>query len=167
MSRVLNAATVVLSGCGLAFAVAGAEAPAIRQPIQFDHLRHAKADIQCVQCHEGVEKSPRAGIPEVSVCMGCHGEDQASTPDMEKVLYYGKPGLEIPWVRLYRLPAHVVFSHERHVSFGGLACDACHGGHGKSEQPPRGPVNKVLTMNGCLECHRARGASTDCVACHK
>ncbi len=167
MSLLPVALVAVLSGSGLVLAVAVAGRRPVLQPIEFDHRRHAKAEIPCSQCHEGVEGSARAGIAGVPVCMECHGEDEPATPGMKLLHSQAKAGQEIPWIRLYRLPAHVVFSHERHVSLGGVACGSCHGNHGDTERPPPGPEPRVLTMDGCIDCHRDLKADTDCIACHK
>ncbi len=170
MTRVLAGPVVVLfSGFGLALAgslaLTGEEARV--QPVAFNHQVHGKRDIACTDCHEGAESSAPAGLPRVSVCLECHGEDTTTTPEKDRMKAFAAAGREIPWVRLYRLPAHVVFSHERHVALGKLACDLCHGGHGASVAPPGYPEPAVLTMDGCLACHGLRGASLDCLACHK
>ena len=165
----LLALAVLFCVCGgaVALATAGLATPPVEQPIAFNHLRHAKRDIACADCHQGVETSAFACLPRVSLCMDCHGEDTDTTPEKDRMKAYAAAKTEIPWVRLYRLPAHVVFSHERHVALGKVRCDACHGSHGESERPPERPVSATLRMRRCLSCHAEKGASVDCVACHK
>lgn len=165
----LLAFLLLLCGWGGAMALATATWPSapVEQPLAFNHALHAKQDIPCAHCHPGVEDSAIASLPRLAVCTECHGEDTASTPEKERLLSFVAAGKEIPWARLYRLPAHVVFSHERHVALGGLECARCHGGHGASETPPLRPEPEVLRMDGCLSCHKAKGASDDCIACHK
>jgi hypothetical protein len=173
MSRLVSSGVALCSASGLAFAMvsAGLVEPAIVQPLPFDHALHASFDLECVDCHEGVEEYAIARIPRLSLCMECHEEDaeseEALSPAKEKLLSYAESGSEIPWVRLYRLSAHVVFSHERHVTFGEVACSQCHGDHGSSDRPPPRPVTAPLTMDGCMACHESAGASNDCIACHR
>lgn len=43
------------------------------QPLAFSHRVHSgDLQIDCLYCHGGAEKGPRAGIPAASVCMNCH-----------------------------------------------------------------------------------------------
>jgi len=43
------------------------------QPVAFSHRLHAgELAVQCLYCHSAAEKSRRAGVPAVSVCMNCH-----------------------------------------------------------------------------------------------
>ena len=169
MSRALALAAVLSSGAGLAVAVSSAVPgdASGTQPLPFNHRIHGDNGIGCTDCHGGAEGSAVAGLPRTAFCMECHGEDTATTPDKDRLKAFAEAGREVPWVRLYRLPAHVVFSHERHTALGGLACDRCHGDHGRSEAPPPHPEYEVLFMDGCLRCHEAKGASLDCIACHR
>jgi len=44
-----------------------------KQPIWFSHKIHAGQNgINCVYCHNSVEKGKSAGIPSVNICMNCH-----------------------------------------------------------------------------------------------
>jgi len=169
MSRPFLAVVCALSGSGFAVALVNAdrEARSVEQPLAFNHARHAEFEIECADCHEGVEQSAFAMIPPVSLCMGCHEDEDPATPEMKRLMDAAAGKAEIPWVRLYRLPAHVIFSHERHVVFGEVSCRTCHGNHGTSERPPPRPEPMVLTMAGCMECHETRHALNDCIACHR
>ena len=69
----------------------------------------------------------------------------------------------IAWVRLQRLPDFVYFTHERHLAHG-LQCSTCHGEVDRMTTTPRAATYE---MGWCLSCHRQRGASRDCVTCHK
>jgi hypothetical protein len=60
----------------------------------------------------------------------------------------------------------VYFSHRRHVGIGKLECGACHGDIAVSQHPPSRALVRI-TMEFCLDCHRAKGQSLDCVACHR
>lgn len=170
MSRALLlgfAALASSSGAVAAFSTALPGHGPVAQPLAFNHRLHGANGLACADCHEGVESSAAATIPRAAKCMECHEEDDAGTPEKDRLKALAAGGGEIPWVRLYRLPAHVVFSHERHVALGKVACADCHGGHGDSEAPPGRPERAVLTMDGCLACHESRGASLDCIACHR
>ncbi len=169
MSRAALALVVAFSGSGVAlsFRATDPELAPIVQPIEFNHSVHVARGIGCEDCHQGVQTSAKAGIPRVAVCVDCHAEDTATTPEKDKLKAFAAAKREIPWVRIYRLPAHVVFSHERHVAMGGVACEACHGDHGRSAAPPPRPASVFPGMNACLACHAAKGASRDCVACHR
>ena len=45
------------------------------QPIAFSHQIHAgENEIPCQYCHTQASRSPSAGVPSVSKCIGCHNE---------------------------------------------------------------------------------------------
>ncbi len=134
------------------------------QPVPFSHRIHAGVNaIGCEMCHAYAEHSPVAGIPSMARCYGCHkfvGRDKAEVQLVVKTYQDGKV---LEWNRVYRVPDHVFFTHERHVA-AGLRCQTCHG-----EVEKMDVVRQVspLTMGWCVDCHRQRGAPTDCVTCHK
>ncbi|MBI1909480.1 MAG: cytochrome c3 family protein [Deltaproteobacteria bacterium] len=139
----------------------------VSQPIAFNHKVHvAGLGLDCTHCHVGVETTPFATLPTAEICLGCHSTPLSQNPEEEKVRLYGEERGEIPWQRLTRLPDHVYFSHQRHVTFGKVACEACHGKMPERVTPPsRAPVE--LSMDDCLGCHRQKGASEDCILCHR
>lgn len=57
----------------------------------------------------------------------------------------------IPWVKIHNLPDHVFFSHEQHVSVGGVACQTC---HGPIEEMETVKQFSTLAMGWCINCHR-------------
>lgn len=57
----------------------------------------------------------------------------------------------IPWIRIHNLPDHVFFSHEQHVSAGGVACQTCHGAIEEMEVVKQ---HSPLSMGWCVNCHR-------------
>jgi len=152
------------------------------QPIAYSHQLHAgKLEIECVYCHNSVEKSKHAGIPTVNVCMNCHkavsegsttGTDEiakiyeAAGFDASTMSYTGetKP---IKWVKVHNLPDHVYFNHSQHVVVGDLDCKQCHGDMTKetvARVMTTADLNAVednefkftrptLTMGWCIECH--------------
>lgn len=148
------------------------------QPIHFSHKMHAgKHKIPCEYCHFNAQKSRHAGVPPLSVCLGCHdpakGAVHADKPEIKKLLslaksevdtYYSsdedgdhmdpgvrKSGGMIHWNRVHQLPDHVFFSHEWHVK-AGVSCKTCHGPIDEMEVVRQ---HADLTMGWCIECHRS------------
>ena len=144
-----------LSGC----------AEPTEQPLAFNHKAHKEAGIECGTCHEYFENATYAGIPSTETCTLCH-DGESESPELQRLAGYVSAGEEVPWKRLYGVPSHVFYSHRRHVVSGKLACAECHGAIGELAQPPRyALVNQ--TMQWCIGCHEERGASTDCIHCHR
>lgn len=134
------------------------------QPIQFTHKLHLQNGMQCVDCHQGVDKGPVAGIPSVSFCMTCHQVIATDRPGIKKVAGYLQRGEDIPWQRVYyyQPSAHVRFDHAPHIR-AGVECASC---HGDMKQQTVAVRSVILTMGYCLNCHRAKKASIDCTTCH-
>lgn len=174
MTRVLSIAGLVLlaaaaSSCRGYKADEG-DGPA--QPIAFYHSVHAGQNkIPCAYCHYTADRSVDAGIPGVSVCVGCHvpgssapgaAASQATLayPSAQRDTFwnrqastlvdYWKRGEQVPWVRVHKIPEHAKFPHFMHVN-AGLKCQTCHG-----------PVQEMKTvyqfsslrMGWCIDCHR-------------
>jgi hypothetical protein len=76
---------------------------------------------------------------------------------------YAKNNRSIPWVRVYEIPGFVSFSHRTHVKAGNT-CEDCHGKVAESDQLARATN---ISMGGCMDCHKAKNASTDCTFCHE
>lgn len=146
--------------------IARSYGPAVKQPLAFNHKKHFEQGIKCSGCHDSVEKLAVAGKPRLETCMLCHETPLGQTAAEEQVRQYAARGEEIRWSKLYKLPEHVFFPHESHVVGAKIECKTCHGNIGESVSPPKRPeIN--LTMNDCLACHRSRGVTIDCIACHK
>jgi hypothetical protein len=154
--------------------------PPPSQPMSFSHKVHAGDNqIGCSACHAYAERAPVAGLPSQARCQGCHKfvKEDADRPQLTEAMkplvawLRRRPPEPIPWVRVHRLPDHVLFTHQRHVT-AGVKCQACHGEVEKMEQ-----VRQVssLLMGWCLECHRRKQAEkpgrlthlTECLTCHK
>ncbi len=147
--------------------LAGACSAEVRQPIAYNHSVHVKKlELACETCHETSRSGEVAGLPAVSTCAACHQEANGTSPEEKMVVDAVGAGRDIPWARLYDLPRHVYFTHRRHVAVAGIACERCHGDMGSQTRPPPSPL-VALTMDGCMECHRERGASRDCDVCHR
>jgi hypothetical protein len=138
-------------------------AAANAQPLTFSHRIHAGDNaISCLVCHPYARRSPVAGIPSVQRCAQCHLTIAATKPEVVKLLGYWERKQPIPWVRVHDLPDYVRFTHKRHV-LAAIACQTCHGEVAGMEAASR---TAPLTMGWCLDCHRARQASTECLTCH-
>jgi hypothetical protein len=142
----------------------------VAQPIEFDHRHHARDDgIDCVYCHQTVETQGFAGIPSSERCMGCHGQIWPDSPELAPLRASWASGIPVRWKRVNALPGFVYFHHGIHIQ-AGLPCARC---HGEIENMPRVRRAYAMTMNFCLECHRARQGGrqiarlTTCTACHR
>jgi hypothetical protein len=134
------------------------------QPLPFSHRTHAGVNhIGCRMCHAYAEHSIIAGIPSMTRCYGCHKFIDRDKPDIQLLVKTYDDGKVIEWNRVYRVPDHVFFTHERHLA-AGLRCQRCHG-----QVQEMDVVQQVspLTMGWCVDCHRERNAPTDCLTCHK
>jgi len=137
----------------------------VDQPVRFNHIHHKDvAKLDCFFCHRYVREHRAAGIPNIEVCRVCHSSDAISKrPEAMKVFGYVKEGKQIPWQRMYQLPAFVVFPHWIHIQ-AKIDCSTCHGVTGVSDTPVR-MVDRDY-MEWCVDCHKKRGADTDCYTCH-
>lgn len=143
-------------------------------PFQNAALRGQKEIRPCVGCHRGVWATSDATIPSATMCLTCHERGarlaRSGESAMRLVLVRaGEPPAphvdDIPWVRINTLPPNVYFSHTAHVQFASMSCTTCHQDVRMLTSPPS--MVRVFSMSQCLECHAARGASTDCLTCHK
>jgi len=149
----------------------------IQQPIPFNHKWHlTKVGVEdCAFCHEYVQEYAVAGIPSIKACGWCHVEGleisdelKSEYPNAEELMAevrdYAEKGREIQWVRMYKNPDYVVFSHRQHIRQK-VSCQEC---HGKMGQDAKAVVNaKLISMKRCVKCHKKRKVSTDCLTCHK
>jgi hypothetical protein len=134
------------------------------QPIAFSHQIHIqKVGLECTHCHIYADKSPKAGIPAVKICMDCHETVAVDKPGIKKLKGYWDRKEPIPWMKVHRQPWHIYFTHKRHIK-AKIECTTCHG-----EVKAMTTVRKVRTleMGWCVNCHRAKNAPTDCLTCHK
>lgn len=137
------------------------------QPVAFTHPVHVqKLGMNCLYCHNAANKSPDAGLPAVSTCMGCHtiigpkrpksdlGPERTSA-ELEKLQAYadlkgmGKNAKPVPWERIHKVPEYVRFPHMRHVN-AGVTCQTC---HGRVQEMDRVYQAESLNMGWCVNCH--------------
>ena len=133
------------------------------QPIDFSHAHHVtEGGIDCQFCHAYARRGPVAGIPSVQRCAGCHQTVLSEQPEIVKVLEYWDNKEPIPWLRVHDLPDYVRFSHKPHIR-AGVNCADCHGNVAAMEAAVQ---VESLSMGWCLDCHKEREASRDCLTCH-
>ena len=152
-------------GCQAGASPGTAEAtPAEGPAVQFSHKTHAADNqIGCGVCHPYARHSPNAGLAPASVCIGCHKFVSKDKPDIKRLRAEFAAGRSLTWTRVHRVPDHVFFSHERHLAKN-IECKACHGEVASMALDQR--VQK-LEMGFCMDCHRQKQATVDCLACHK
>jgi hypothetical protein len=124
----------------------------VEQPIPFSHQHHVRDDgIDCRYCHTSVETSAFAGVPPISTCMTCHSQLFVDARVLGP-LHRADAGDEtLRWNRVHDLPDFVYFDHSIHVAKG-VGCTTC---HGAIDRMPLTRRVASLTMQWCLECHRA------------
>ena len=123
----------------------------VEQPVQFDHRHHTKDEgIDCRYCHNTVDRSPSAGIPQTQLCLNCHSQVWNKSPILEPIRQSFINNTPIKWNRVYQVPEFVYFNHSIHVNKG-VGCISCHGKVGEMAAIEKATP---LTMSWCLECHR-------------
>ncbi len=141
-----------------------APATADSQEVAFSHKTHAGDNqIGCTVCHSYARHSPNAGLAPTSVCIGCHKFVSKDKPGVQKLTAEFAAGRPLTFARVHRVPDHVFFSHERHLAQG-VTCKAC---HGDVAAMARDEKVHDLQMGFCMDCHRQKQATVDCLACHK
>ena len=121
------------------------------QPIPFKHSIHAGENkIECLYCHQNVDKSRHATVPAMNVCMGCHTHVATDRPNVQILTELYNKGESSHWVKIHDLPEHVFFPHNRHVA-AGVKCQIC---HGPIQEMDKVKQENEFTMGFCLRCHR-------------
>lgn len=139
--------------------------PTAEQPIPFPHNVHVEKGLMCTDyCHESVTKGPKAGIPSVNTCMICHVAIATDRPLIQTITAYHQRGEDLPWQRVYgyTAQAHVRFNHAPHIR-AEVECATCHGNVAQQTVAER---SVDLSMGFCVNCHKERNASNDCLTCH-
>ena len=133
------------------------------QPIPFSHRLHAGIkDIDCRFCHPYVQRSTFPGLPPVEKCLFCHNYIIANHPQIQKEHDYFNTRTPTPWRKVFYIPEHVLFNHQRHIRKG-FACEKC---HGQIKQMDR-LKDFRFQMGFCVQCHRENKGNLDCwLACH-
>lgn len=133
------------------------------QPIAFSHKLHAgQQNLKCATCHKNAEPGDRMGLATAAMCMECHSDVKAESPEIQKLAAYVKDKREITWRRVYQVPSYVFFSHRSHLE-NGATCVTCHGEVKELEQMYK---VKEISMSSCMLCHAEKQAPTGCTYCH-
>ncbi len=133
------------------------------QPIPFSHRVHAGVkNIQCEFCHPYVGKSKFPGLPPVEKCLYCHQYIIANFPWIQKEHEYFNTKTPTPWAKVFYIPEHVFFNHQRHIKKE-IACQECHGAVETMDRLHAEPFQ----MGFCVGCHREKKVNLGCwLACH-
>lgn len=136
----------------------------VAQPFDFSHQIHLSKGAICTDCHTGVETGPKAGIPNVNTCMICHSQIATERPLIQQLADLQARGLDLVWNRVYdyQPQAHVRFEHAPHIR-AAVECSTCHGDQA-AQTVARRAVD--MTMSFCVNCHKQKQASNDCLTCH-
>jgi len=160
-----------------------------QQPISFDHQLHAgKLKLDCIFCHNGVQKQAKALIPTSETCMVCHKSVGYGIEDIKKQKEYNKliktwvGKKQIKWIKIHNLPDHAKFNHAIHLNAikkdlikkidTNELCIACHSDVTQMMQVTQ---TKSLNMGFCVNCHRDYNkqknrvgniAPINCSTCH-
>ncbi|MFN3327124.1 MAG: cytochrome c3 family protein [Bryobacteraceae bacterium] len=137
--------------------------PAPEQPLPFSHKTHVANGLKCAECHTMPDPGDFATLPKTDTCMKCHVAIKKDSPHIAKLADFHTRKRPIPWAPVYRIPDWVMFSHIRHTAIEGVTCETCHGPVHQRDVLRR---EKDLSMAACMECHRVKGASLDCLYCH-
>ena len=138
--------------------------PAPAQPVAFSHKKHAgEAKIACDNCHEPTRSGATLVMPQGAKCMQCHATIATDKPDIKRIADAAQNNQILQWIRIYRVPSFVAFSHKTHTS-AGVQCEDCHGPVAEREAITR---EKDLSMGGCISCHTQKSAPTGCDTCHQ
>ena len=138
--------------------------PEVSQPFAFSHQLHLSKELVCTDCHEGVERGPVAGLPSVNTCMICHSQIATDRPAIQALAALQEKGTDLTWPRVYGYPreAHVRFEHAPHIR-SGVECATCHGDMAQQTVAER---VVEMDMGFCVNCHKSKQASNDCLTCH-
>jgi len=138
--------------------------PDARQPFEFSHQIHLSKGVLCTDCHTGVEQGPVAGLPSINTCMICHSQIATEKPLIKTLTDMQTTGRELDWQRVYGwvAGAHVRFDHAPHIR-AKVECSTCHGNLAE-QTVARRAVD--MNMSFCVNCHKSKQASNDCLTCH-
>jgi len=133
------------------------------QPINYSHKKHIALGMQCLDCHKGATEKDQAGLPGTEQCMVCHRTIKPESAEIKKLAEINKRRGKLGWVRVYKVPDFVFFSHASHAK-ANEQCVTCHG-----QVQERDILAKEVStsMVACMNCHAQRKVSNECVLCHQ
>lgn len=134
-----------------------------QQPLPYSHKTHMGLGLQCKSCHSNPDPGEVMGFPAETFCMGCHRAVKTDSPHIQKLAASAQAKQAIPWVRVYKLPDYVYFSHRVHTQ-AGTPCETCHGPVREREV-----ITKEVehSMRTCMACHATHNAPNNCDTCHE
>src|SRR5678815_1762999 len=100
--------------------------PSPQQPVPYSHKTHLALGLKCNSCHRNADPGEFMGFPAESLCMSCHQTIKTDSPNIQKIAAAAKEKKPIQWIRVYRIPTFVYFSHRVHTQ-AGASCETCHG----------------------------------------
>jgi hypothetical protein len=154
-------AAIALAAAALAQEKQPPEPPV--QPIPYSHRQHLALGLKCKNCHEMPDPGEMMGIPAAAKCMTCHQSVKSDSPAIQTLAAYARDDRPIKWIRVYRIPSYVDFSHKAHLAKE-AACETCHGPVATRDRLWR---ETDISMGGCMNFHREHKASLDCGFCHE
>jgi Zn ribbon nucleic-acid-binding protein len=138
--------------------------PPPEQPLPFSHKIHAgQQKMECKTCHRNPDPGEKMTFAPTATCMQCHSAIGTGKPSIQKLASFDQLKRPIRWARVYEIPSYVIFNHRAHLA-AGSACADCHGQVKERDQLYR---EGDISMKGCVDCHFAKQASTDCTYCHE
>lgn len=121
------------------------------QPVPYSHALHVgKLGLDCLYCHNTVDRSGHAAIPPAETCMNCHAKIRSDSAKLLPVREAYATSAPLEWIKVHDLPDYVFFNHSAHVNRG-VGCESC---HGRIDQMEVVWQDKALTMSWCIGCHR-------------
>ncbi len=165
MRRALLTLAFVLGACSRYAAQPAPEPQAPpKDQIRVPHDIHAKNDVKCIACHEGVYDEKQVGttpeaLPDEAKCLECHKEQKEKGncgfchTDVKNATKFAMLG-----------EGTVRMAHDKHIERVKEDCTVCH----KTLPNPFASEKTVPTMATCLDCHNhsVDYAKADCRGCH-
>src|SRR5260370_25986997 len=93
------------------------------------------------------------------VLYGLPRHDQKGQPAIQTLTAFAGDRKPIPWVRVYKLPGFVYFSHQVHYKEAHVECAVCHG-----PVAERTVIRQETStaMADCMKCHDQQQAANGC-----
>ena len=165
-SNKLNLIKVILLICAIVVGVLAQteklpEPP--KQPLPFSHKLHVAQGLKCQGCHVNPDPGEQMTYPTTTKCMVCHTDVAVEKSAIKELTKFHTNKETIPWVRVYKNPDWVWFSHRTHLE-AGAKCEKCHGAVSERDALWK---EKPTAMESCMNCHRETNASNACNFCHE
>ena len=154
---------LLMIGVAVALTAAVASSKSKEAVIMFSHSYHlTEVGAKCEDCHAdaaGATESSANLLPKMESCYKCH--DQKAT---ECNVCHTESNVQDGKYSSYVAPARELkFSHASHVGTQKLDCQTCHAAIEKSSKVPSKGIPEMAV---CVDCHRQKGITDDCSACH-